>query len=149
MKPLPVLLLAGLLLAVAALACDARAGSMATGDITVHFNALPSTRISPEVARRTGVTRSANRALVNIAVRQGPAGADRALAASVHLVAVNAAGQRNTLRAREMREGDAIYYLAEARISGHETLTFELEVMPEADGAGPMRAVFKQEFFPE
>lgn len=148
MKPLPVLLAAGLL-ALASLVPAARAGSMATGDITVHFNALPSTRISPEVARQTGVTRSANRALVNIAVRQGPAGADRALPAKVNLVVVNQAGQRQSLRAREVREGDAIYYLAEARISGHETLTFELDVTPAAEGAGPMRAVFRQEFFPE
>lgn len=138
--------LAALLLGLAA---AASAGSMRTGDVTVHFNAVPTTTLTPEVARGYGVTRSANRALVNIAVRQGTPGADRALPAQVRLVAINQAGQRNDLRAREVREGDAIYYLAEARISGHETLTFELEVTPAAEGAGPMRATFQQEFFPE
>lgn len=132
-----------------ALAAPAQANSMRAGDITVHFNAVPTTTLTAEVARSYGVTRSANRALVNIAVRQGEPGADRALAATVRLVAINQAGQRSDLRAREVREGEAIYYLAEARIGGHETLTFELEVQPSAEGAGPMRTTFEQEFFPE
>lgn len=136
--------LAALLLAAST---PALAGSMKTGDITVHFNAVPTTTLAPDVARQSGVTRSANRALVNVSVRQGEPGADRALPATVRLVAVNQNGQRFPLTAREVREGDAIYYLAEARISGHETLTFELEVVPQ--GAAAMRAVFRQEFFPE
>lgn len=144
MRPLLLPALAALLLVLSA---PLRAGSMTTGDITVHFNALPTTSLAPEAARRSGVTRSANRALVNVAVRQGEPGADRALPATVRLVAVNQNGQRSPLSAREVREGDAIYYLAEARISGHETLTFELEVVPR--GAAAMRTVFRQAFFPE
>lgn len=144
MRPPLLPALAALLLALSA---PSRAGSMTAGDITVHFNALPTTSLAPEVARQSGVTRSANRALVNVAVRQGEPGADRALPATVRLVAVTQNGQRNPLPAREVREGDAIYYLAEARISGHETLIFELEVVPQ--GAAAMRTVFRQEFFAE
>ena len=105
MRPTFLSFLAVLLLALAA---PVAANSMRVGDITVHFNAVPTTSLTAEVARSYGVTRSANRALVNIAVRQGEPGADRALAATVRLVAVNEAGQRNDLRAREVREGDAI-----------------------------------------
>ncbi|HEX4854418.1 DUF4426 domain-containing protein [Arenimonas sp.] len=120
--------------------------SLRSGDITVHFNALPTTSLAPEVARANGITRSANRALVNIAVRQGEPGADRAVTAKVTVTASNLAGQRVELRMREVREGDAIYYLGEARTAGHETLSFDLSVTPEG-AERPIRTVFRQEFF--
>src|SRR5690606_27352338 len=92
--------------------------SLRAGDITVHFNAVPTTTLAPEVARNNGITRSANRALVNIAVRQGEPGADRAVPATVTVSATNLNGQRVDLRMREVREGAAIYYLGEVRTSG-------------------------------
>jgi hypothetical protein len=120
--------------------------STRAGDITVHHNAVPTTSLTPDVARQYGITRSANRALVNISVRKGEPGADRAVRAAVKLVATNLNGQRLDLRAREVREGDAVYYLAEARITGNDTLAFELEVTPEGANA-PITASFRQEFF--
>ena len=134
------------LLALLAAAPVLAQNSLRAGDITVHFNALPTTTLSPDVARQKGITRSANRALVNIAVRQGEPGADHAVAAKVTVSATNLAGQRVELRMREVREGDAIYYLGEARTTGHETLTFDLTVTPEGATA-PIRTVFRQEFF--
>ena len=139
-----------LLLAAVALAAllplpAAAENSMRSGDITVHYNAVPTTSLTPEVARQVGVTRSANRALVNVSIRQGEPGADRALPGRVELSVSNLNGQRTELRAREVREGEAIYYLAEARVQGNETLTFDLVVTPE--GGEPMRTSFRQEFF--
>ena len=143
MRPMTaVIALLALLAALPALAEN----SLRAGDITVHFNALPTTTLSPEVARANGITRSANRALVNVAVRQGEPGADRAVTAKVTVSATNLAGQRVELRMREVREGDAIYYLGEARTSGQETLSFDLSVTPEG-AERPIRTVFRQEFF--
>lgn len=135
-------LLFALALALPALADNATRA----GDFTVHHNAVPTTSLTPDVARQYGITRSANRALVNISVRQGEPGADRAVQATVKLVATNLNGQRLDLRAREVREGDAVYYLAEVRITGNDTLSFELEVTPEGATA-PIKASFRQEFF--
>lgn len=143
----PMHLLAALALSLLA-ALPAGAGSMRTGDLSVHFNALPSTELTPEVARQYGVTRSANRALVNVAIRRGEPGADVAVAAEVKVVATNLAGQRSDVRMREVRDGEALYYLGEARIAGQDTLTFELQVRV-AGEAQPMAATFKQEFFPQ
>lgn len=134
------------LLALLAAAPVLAANSLRAGDVTVHFNALPSTSLTPEVARQNGITRSANRALVNIAVRQGEPGADRAMTAKVEVAVTNLNGQRVDLRMREVREGDAIYYLGEARTSGIETLTFDLSVTPEG-ATTPIRTQFRQEFF--
>lgn len=136
------LVLFALVLALPALADN----STRAGGFVVHHNAVPTTSLTPDVARRYGITRSANRALVNITVRQGEPGADRAVPAKVKLVATNLNGQRLDLRAREVREGDAVYYLAEARITGNDTLVFELEVSPEG-AAAPIKASFRQEFF--
>lgn len=120
--------------------------SLRSGDRVVHFNAVPTTGLTPEIARQYGITRSANRALVNIAVREGTPGADRAVPAKVSIAATNLVGQRSDLRVREVREGDAVYYLAEAFIAGHDTLAFEVEVVPEG-ASTPIRVQFRQEFF--
>jgi hypothetical protein len=142
-------LLACLLLCLVFAASPAAAeNSLRAGEFVLHWSAIPTTTLTPEVARAALVTRSANRALVNIAVRRGPVGGpDVAAAAKVSIAATNLAGQRVTLRVREFREADAIYYLAEARFSGQDTLTFEVEAVPE--GGRPIRTTFRQEFFPQ
>lgn len=147
MRPLAPILT--MLLAVAAgSASPARAeNSVRAGEFVLHYSAIPTTTLTPEIARQYQVTRSANRALVNIAVRRGVRGADAAAAAKVTVAATNLSGQRSDLRVREVREGDAIYYLAEARFAGRETLTFDVEAVPE--GGPPMKVSFRQEFFPQ
>lgn len=144
----PMHLLAAAALALAAALPAAGAGFMRTGDLRVHFNALPTTELTPEVARQYGVTRSSNRALVNVSIRRGEQGADVAVAAEVTVSATNLAGQRQDVRMREVRDGEALYYLGEARVTGQDTLTFTLEVRVEGE-AQPMRAEFRQDFFPQ
>jgi hypothetical protein len=136
-------LLAGWLFALSALAQN----SVRSGELVVHYNAVPTTSLTADVARQYGITRSANRALVNVSIRRGQPGADQAVPATVRVAATNLNGQRSELRVREVREGEAIYYLAEARIQGQETLNFEVEVSTE--GAAPIKASFRQEFFPQ
>ena len=116
--------------------------SITRGDVVVHYNAVPSVTLAPQVARQYAITRSANRALVNIAVLKQ----DVAVAAKVSGSATNLTGQRQELAVREVREGDALYYLAEPRIADRETLDFDLLVTP----AGSNDAIvvkFRQEFF--
>lgn len=139
----------------AALACILLSSTAAAqtaierGDTAVHYSAIPSTTLAPEVARRYAITRSAGRALLNIAVMQRSPGAEpRAITAGITGSATNPNGQRQTLALREVREGDAIYYLAEPRIAARDTLDFELSVVPEG-ATGPIEVRFRQEFFPE
>ncbi len=127
-------------------AMPAFAQSVRAGDITVHYNALATSQLSPDVTRQYGITRSTSRALLNVAVRQGDPGKDKAVAAKVTASAVNAAGARQLISVREVKEGDAVSYLGEARIQGNDTLRFEIEVTP-TDGGKPIRATFRQEFF--
>jgi hypothetical protein len=117
------------------------------GDFVLHANAIGSLQLTPEVALRSGVTRSGSRALLNIAIRrQLPDGTDVASAADVSADAINDSGQRQILSLREVREGDAIYYLAEPRIADGETLLFEINARP-AGGSSVLQARFRQTFF--
>lgn len=129
------------LLWVASTACAQN--SLVHGGYEVHYNALPTTTLAPQVARQYAITRSANRVLLNIAVlHEG-----RNVAAKVAGAATNLSGQQQELALREVREGEAIYYLAEPRAADRETLDFDLIVVPEG-GAEAIPVKFRQEFFP-
>jgi hypothetical protein len=122
--------------------------STTRGPYTVHYNALPTTLLSPDVARNSGITRSASRGLLNIAVLRDADGTQVATIARVDAAATNPAGQRQSLRMREVREGEAIYYLGEPRISStDEQLDFEVTVTP-AGSAEPIVIRFTQSFHP-
>lgn len=137
-----------LLLSVSALFAPmlAAAQSVTSGDITVHYSAIPTTTLTPAVATQYGITRSASRALVNVAVRKGKPGTDVAVPSTVTAWVTNLNGQRQSMTMREVKEGEAIYYLGETRINDNETLNFEIEVRP-AGAKSPIRATFRQEFF--
>ncbi|MBD8525582.1 DUF4426 domain-containing protein [Pseudomarimonas arenosa] len=119
--------------------------SISAGEYTVHYNALSTLDLSPEVARSYSVSRSANRGLLNIAVRQKSEQGDHAAAAKLSGEAVNEAGQRQALYFREIREADAIYYLSEPPVRPGDTWRFELQVEIENGPTVPLR--FSQEFF--
>ena len=121
--------------------------STRSGDFTVHSNAMPSTQLTPEIARRYGITRSANRAFINVSVMQGPRAAEAvAVPARIEAAATHPNGQRQVLNLREVRDRGAIYYLGEARIDPRDTLDVELVVTPE--GGTPINARYRQEFWP-
>jgi|SRR5690606_11419683 len=117
-----------------------------SGGYVVHFNAVPTTQIPPEAARSYRITRSPNRALLNIAVQKKGEAANQAVAAEVQASATNLTGQRRDLSVREVRDGGSIYYLAETGISHLETLNFEVAVLP-AEASQPITLRFQQQFF--
>jgi hypothetical protein len=118
------------------------------GDVTVHYNALPSLALSPAIAARHGITRSANRAVLNVAVVRGPRAAESVpVTARIDATARNASGEAQPLHLREVREGGAIYYLGEARIEESDTLDFDLRVHPEAGRTITLR--YRQTFWPQ
>lgn len=120
-------------------------GQIQRGEYTIYYSALPTTLLSPEVARSSGVTRSASRGLLNIAVLRDNAGVSSAVVAQVTAAATNLNGQRQDIRMREVREGEAIYYLGEPRVDDGGRLDFEIEVTP-LGAETPIRIEFSQPF---
>lgn len=114
----------------------------------IHYSAINTSQLTPQVASAIGVQRSASRALLNIAVlRKNEDGLDQPVRAQIRVQAVNLAGQRREVELRELVEQDAVYYLGSFRIHNEERITFRVSVLPE-DLAGPPREFsFQQQFF--
>jgi hypothetical protein len=119
----------------------------AFGNYVVHFNAQLTTRLTPEIARGLEIQRSDDRAMLNISVIDRTVeGAPAPVAAEVRVTATNLAGQIKELRFRELREGDAIYYLGEFPVADEEIVNFEISVRPE-DMDAPHQFSFQQQFY--
>ena len=121
------------------------------GDYVVHYNALRSDTIPPEVARRHSIVRSTHRGLLNIAVLKKHAdGTTQAVAAKVWGSSRNLIEQRNELEFFKVQEQDAIYYLDQFRINDHDILRFEIHVIPEGISEQTQGTVkFTQRFYTE
>ena len=116
------------------------------GDVVVHYNALSSDQLPPEVAKTYGFARSSRKGLLNIAVqREAGSAPARAIAARVEARASNLMGQRIPVSVREVRDGEAIYYLGEFAVAGTDTLRFEVEVTPEGATA-PLKLRFSKDY---
>lgn len=136
------LLTAIAILAASAVIVPAWALRFATYDgFEIHHNAVRADFIPAEVARVQGITRSASRGLINIAVlRRAEGGTTSPAEASITLTVFNLAGQSQAVRLRPVREPNALYYIGEFRISGTDTYRFEAEVQPDgAPRAYPLR----------
>lgn len=119
----------------------ARADSTDIGDYTVHYLAVNTTFLQPEIAAQYGIERASRRGFVNVAVlRDAPNGGVGApVTAVVTGSRANLMQQSTELQFQEVREGEAIYYLAQFEFSNAETLRFTIEVQPE--GQGPAREI--------
>lgn len=117
------------------------------GDIEVHYNAMPTDELVPEVAKRHGLTRSKNRGLLTISVHQRtPLGVSQAMKAEVKTVIPMLTGQSVEVPMREVEEGTAIYYLGEYRVNPPETLRFRVSVTPRG-GDKPLNVEFSRSFY--
>ena len=114
------------------------------GDWVVHFSALATDQLSPEVARAYNIVRRKNRAMLTISVIRKADGA--AVAADIGVNTVNLTGQLKNVTIRRIDEGDAIYYIGETPVAHRETLVFDLTVTPEG-ASKPAELRFKREFF--
>ncbi|WP_091516833.1 DUF4426 domain-containing protein [Microbulbifer yueqingensis] len=96
------------------------------GDYRVFYSVFNSEFIKPEIARNYQLIRGKDRAFVNVSVvkKDGSKG----LPAEMSGTATNLMQQSRPLKFQEVRDGDAIYYLAPLRFDDEETLTFDVNV---------------------
>ena len=111
------------------------------GPWQVHYNAFNSSFLTPEVAKTYGLERSRYNGIINIAVqdKQG-----KAQSVSVTGEAKNLTGAIRDLSFQEVKEGDAIYYLATLPYRNEDTYQFTLKIM----GGGQQQLLtFQQTFY--
>lgn len=120
------------------------------GEYSIHYNALNSSLISPEVAKVYGIRRSDSRALINISVLKNAENElPMAVKANVTASGRNLTGQTREVDMREVNEGDdAIYYIGELSVRNMETFDFTVMVTPEGQSK-PYTLKFRQQFYTE
>jgi len=101
------------------------------GNYVVHYNALMTDMLPPPVARQYHITRSRHRGMLNIVVLKKVLGTTgQPVPAFVDVGAVNLAMQTKGIRMREIRDGNAIYYIGDFGVANEETLKFDIKVRP-------------------
>ena len=117
------------------------------GDYVVYFNAISTDQLTPEVAKTYSIVRSKNRAMLNVAiVKKVPGTPGQPVPGTVAAHAANLNGQQKDVKLREIREGDAIYYIAEMPVSDDEILVFTVNVTP-LNETNPFSMRFTRPFY--
>jgi hypothetical protein len=102
------------------------------GDIEVHYNAMPTSELQPDVAKNYKLERSQTRGLLTVSVlKKNQLGVGQPIKAEIEAHMVNQYSQLGNIDVREVQEGPAIYYLGEFRMSPPDTLKFTLSVTPQ------------------
>lgn len=120
------------------------------GNYVVHYNALNTNLIPPQVAQGYAIKRSPNRALLNVTVLKKVMDTPGTpVSASVSGRATNLTGQLRELEMREIRDSEgAIYYVADFPVHNLETYRFEVNVAIAGEGE-PLVVRFTQQFYTE
>jgi hypothetical protein len=117
------------------------------GDYVIHYNALATDMLPPAVARDYHITRSQNRGMLNITILKKVLGSPgQPVHARVDATARNLAGQDRNISMREIREGNAIYYIGEFGVANEETLNFKVKARPQGE-RDYFEVEFSQDFY--
>ncbi|MBC3433886.1 MULTISPECIES: DUF4426 domain-containing protein [Pseudomonas] len=137
------LFLISLCLALPVLAADAAKPERKEvfGDVTVHYSAFTSSMLQPDIAAATGLTRSKNQGVLNIAVLK----AEKPATAVVSGTVKDLTGRSNPLSFKQITDQGAVYYIAQFKIDQAETVTFDINV---ETGGVSHKLSFNQEVFP-
>ena len=113
-------------------------------DLNVHYIAIGSTFLTPEIAKAYGIERSRYKGLVNIAVLDNTQDGNPAKTVNISGKARNDVGQIKSLDFMEVKEGDAVYYLAQVGYSNEETIYFDINI---TDKGKQHNLTFSQKFY--
>lgn len=109
----------------------ASANSKNFGDYTLIWSVLPSTFLTPEVAKENNLQRSKSIGIVNVAILKTKAdGTQSPVAGQVEGKVSNDIQQVRFLAFRRIQEGDAVYFIAEYQYATAELLTFNVTARP-------------------
>jgi hypothetical protein len=114
------------------------------GTMNVHYMAIGSTFFTPEIAKVYGITRSRYNGLINISVLDNSQQGTPAKTVSITGKAKNNLGQFKELSFKEVKEGQAIYYLAQVSYNNEETIHFDIMIN---DGKEKQQLKFSQIFY--
>ena len=98
----------------------------------LHYSVVNTTFLAPKVAATYGITRSKQRAILNLAVREHlPEGGTAGRAMQLKGRTWDLIQREQVLQFQQVREGDAVYSIAEFEFLGDEWHNFEVHFRPE------------------
>ncbi len=116
------------------------------GPFEIHYNALATDELSPDIARTYKIERSKTRGLLTMSVlKKNNVGVLSPVPAKLTVYVTNLTLQLANVTMREIKEGTAIYYLGEFRVTPPDTLKFTATV--EVPGELKQEMTFDQKFF--
>lgn len=123
----------------------ARAGQHETGDHIIFFTSIDSRLVPPLVARAHGLPRGPRYLTISISVQEKDT--RTTVSAQVTGHATNLLAQTTDLAFREVREQDALYYLASHNADQQDTHHYHLVIQPAGATAEPIRLNFDYRYF--
>ncbi|MCZ4336296.1 DUF4426 domain-containing protein [Shewanella colwelliana] len=98
------------------------------GIYDIHYVAIGSTFITPSIAKTYGIKRSSYTGIINVSVLDTSVDGNPAIPVEISGLANNLLDARINLIFREIREGDAIYYIAEVPYRDDQDINFQLAI---------------------
>ena len=111
------------------------------GAYEMHYSVFNPTFLRTEIAERYNLVRGRDKALLNVSVLRG----DQSVVVAVTGTVKNLLGQSQPLDFRQVRDGDAVYYLAMLTYQDRDTLRFEISA--DLPGYGPAAVRFQQTLY--
>jgi hypothetical protein len=118
------------------------------GDLIVYHNVFNSSMLQPEIAAKAGLQRGPSQGVINIAVQRQESGKAQAVDAILKGEVRSLIGQPVKLDFKRIKEGDAIYFVANYSAAQRGILLFKIDIQA-APGAMVHSLSFQQEFFPD
>jgi hypothetical protein len=116
------------------------------GDYRVHYAAINTTELTPQVARQFGIDRTRNQILLVLNAQQRIDGRHVPVPATARGTATTLLGHQQTLALRPIHEAEVHYVVATFTTLDGEYMTIEADVLPQGSNETiPVR--FKQQFY--
>ena len=112
--------------------------------MNVHYIAIGATFLTPEITKAYGIERSKYNGVINISVLDNTQKDTPAKVVDITGTARNLLGQEKPLNFVEVKEGSAIYYLAQIKYRNDEIVKFDLTIN---DGTEKQNLTFQQKFY--
>lgn len=136
-------------LGLAGLCGQAAAEVVDFGQYQVHHSVFPSTFLTPEVAAANNLNRSRSIGIVNISImEETELGGIKTVPGQVEGAVLNDIQQSRSLAFRRIKEGDAVYFIAEFQYQEAELLTFQITARP-TGSSSELRIRFAHTLFNE
>ncbi|WP_298774806.1 DUF4426 domain-containing protein [uncultured Shewanella sp.] len=98
------------------------------GNYDIHYIAFDSTFLTPQIAKAYDLKRSRYTGIVNISVLNNSSPKQEAVAVELSGTANNLLDARKKLTFKEIKEGKAIYYIAEIPYRDDQEINFNINV---------------------